>query len=141
MAIDFLDALANYLIDESVVETGHIFVNKLPPDPNDCVALLGLVGPTSDTTRDVPGLQFPRFQAIIRAVDYNDANDKYQAVRAAMHGIVGITLPADANVNTDPYIRVMRCHTDQDGGPIGEDDQGRTEFSVNFTAEYHHYEA
>ena len=140
--LDFLDELANHLQAQSVGTAGtDIFVNKQPADVDNCVCLFGLPGNTLTSSRDVPGLIFPRFQAIIRNTDYNDAADKFQAVRTALHGLIGQILPAGVDVDTEPYIRVLRCHAEQEGGPIGEDDKGRAEFSINFAAEYHHYEA
>lgn len=142
MALDFTDELANYLDYLNIGTAGtDIFVNKQPSDVDNCVCLFGLPGTTLQSGRDVPGLQFPRFQVVVRNTDYNDGADKLQAVRTALHGLIGKLLPVTAVPATDPYIRVMRCHAEQEGGPIGEDDKGRAEFSINFIAEYHHYEA
>lgn len=139
--LDFLDEMARYLDSLDIGTAGtDLFVNNLPDDVNNCVGLFGLTGPTIQQSRDVPGLQFPRFQAFIRNSDYNDGADKFQAVRTALHGKIGLILPVGVNVATTPYIRVMRCHADQEGGPIGKDPRGRFEWSVNFTAEYHHYD-
>lgn len=138
--LDFLDEIARYLVTQGIGTAGtNIFVNELPDTPANCVAIFGLVGTTVQQQRDVPGLQFPRFQVVVRNTDYNDAADKFQAVRTALHGKVGLILPVGVNTATSPYIRVMRCHIETDGGPIGKDETGRVEFSCNFTAEYHHY--
>ncbi len=137
MAIDFLDQLATYLQAQSIGTAGtNIFVNKLPDTTDNCVALIGQPGPSIGPQRDVARLQFPRFQAIIRNVDYNDGSDKFQAVRTALHGKVGLVLPTSANPASDENIRILRCHAESEGGPIGEDEQGRVEFSINFQAEY-----
>lgn len=142
MALDFHDELAKYLDYLNIATEGSdVFVNKQPADVDNCISFFGLPGTTLQSNRDVPGLQFPRFQVIVRNVDYNDGADKFQAVRTALHGLIGKQLPVTANPATDPYLRVMRCHAEQEGGPIGEDDKGRSEFSINFIAEYHHYEA
>lgn len=135
-ADDFLNLLAVYLEAAGVttVKTG-----KHPPNPDNCTSLLGLQGPTVQAQRDVPELQFPRFQAIIRNESYEDASDEHQLVRDTLHGLPpGTILPAGVNTATDPYIRILRCHADQEGGPIGTDEKGRYEFSINFVAEYHH---
>ena len=140
--LDFLDELANYLQVLLIGTAGtNIFVNKQPADVDNCVCLFGLPGATAGAGRDVPGLQFPRYQAIIRNTSYNDGADKFQAVRTALHGLIGKILPNGVNIATTPYIRIMRSHAEQEGGPIGEDDKGRSEFSINFIAEYHHYDA
>lgn len=141
--LDFLDELARHLIVQvdSLTEGQNIFVNQLPQSPNDCVTLWGLIGTTVQAQRDVPGLQFPRFQLLVRAGDYNEAADLFQACRTALHGMIGVNLPAGFDPEEDPYIRVMRCHVETEGGPIGRDDQGRSEFTCNFLAEYHHVAA
>jgi hypothetical protein len=130
---DFFDDLASYMATNGIgiyaTESGrNIFVNQHPPDPTDCVSIVGLPGTNLDTSRDVPGLQFPRYQVIVRAAEYMDASQKFQDVRTLLHGMIGVSL--------DNY-RVLRNHAEQEGGPIGQDGLGRHEFSCNFIAEYH----
>lgn len=140
--LDFLDEIARYLDGAvaGITEGTNIFVNELPESPGDCVSLWGLPGTSPGDSRDVPGLQFPRFQLIVRNADYNTAADLFQLIRTALHGKVNLILPVGVNVATTNYIRVMRCHIDTEGGPLGKDDQGRSEFSANYIAEYHHYD-
>lgn len=137
-ADDFLNLVADYLEANGVtpVKTGI-----QPGEPANCVALLGLQGNTVQGNRDVPGLEFPRFQAVIRNEDYEDAATQFRALRTLLHGKIGIILPTTADIEEDPYVRVLRCHADQEGGPIGEDDKGRYEFSINFAAEIHYVDA
>lgn len=135
-ADDFFNLLAVYLEAAGVtaVKTG-----KQPEKPVNCTTLLGLQGLTVQAQRDVPDLQFPRFQAIIRNESYETASDQHQLVRATLHGLKpGTILPVDADTETDPYVRVLRCHADQEGGPIGQHPNGGYEFSINFTSEIHH---
>lgn len=131
-ADDFLDQLAVYL-EANGVTTVKTAIQ--PSDPAICTTLLGLPGSTVQSNRDVAELQFPRFQAIIRNPDYDEASEQYRIVRELLHGMLGVNLPVGVNTSTTPYVRVMRCHADQEGGPIGDDEQGRYEFSINFTAE------
>lgn len=139
--LDFLDELANFLEAQSIGTAGEdIFVNKQPASVDNCIALFGRVGTNVQEQRDVPGLVLPRFQVLVRNKDYNDAADTYQAVRSALHGMINQYLPSDADIEEDDFIRVLRCHVDSEGGPLGEDGQGRTEISGNFVAEYHLYE-
>lgn len=135
---DFLGDIAAYLQNQSVgtAET-DIFWGVLPAEPDDCVALLGTVGTTLTEARDVSELQFPRFQVIVRNGGYADGLDKLAAVRSALHGIVDLILPVGADPEVDSYRRVLRCHAEQEGGPIGQDERGRFEFSINFIAEHH----
>lgn len=139
--IDFLDAIAEHLEDEGVgTRATTIFVNKQPADIDECITLYGRPGPTTGAQRDVAEFQQPRFQVIVRSSDYNDASDLFQSVRTALHNKINLLLPAGVDIEEEPFIRVMRMHAEQEGGPIGEDDQGRSEFSINFIAQYHHHE-
>lgn len=135
-ADDFLNLLADYLEANSItpVKTG-----VYPADPDDCIALLGLTGANIGAQRDVSDLRFPRFQVIVRNADYEDAHNVFSAVRELLHGKVGLTLPTSAT--GAPYVRIMRLFADQEGGPIGQDDNGRYEFSINFSAEIYYVNA
>ncbi len=126
---DFLDELADYLEVSGVAPGASIKVNKLVDSPDKMVALLGIAGTTLSINRDIPDLRFPRFQVICRDVEYADASSLHKRVRDALHGKVGLLLP---------HYRVLRIHAEQDGGPIGEDDKGRAEFSINFNTEFHY---
>lgn len=128
---DFYDELASFLEDEGVgiYDTAagrNIYTYKLPPDPDACIALLGLTGFPLGESRDVPSLHFPHFQVIVRNPDADLGAAKLEAVRTVLHGLLGEILP---------HWRILRCHADSEGGPIGSDEQGRFEFSINFTAE------
>ncbi len=125
--LSYLDTQASSIVFDNA--TGrNTFLGELPASPDTCVALLGLVGTTVNAARDVPGLQFPRFQIITRSKDFETASTLLQDVRSALHGLIGHDL-------TD--YRVLRCHAEQDGGPLGQDEQGRYEFGINMIAEYH----
>lgn len=133
---DPLDDICNYLetlgvgVYNSAAETpGSIFLGILPADPDDCIAILGLPGNTLGDARDIPALQFPRYNIIVRNKDYDTGAKKFQEVRTALHGKIGPMLN---------HFRLMRNHAEQDGGPIGEDPQGRFEWSINFLAEMHY---
>lgn len=131
----FFDELATYLDNENagIIFTNdsgrNTFINELPPDdPDTCVAILGLPGTTVGQSRDVPGLKFPRIQIITRSKVFETADGLMTNVRDTLHGMIGVNLSS---------YRVLRCHAEQDGGPIGQDKQGRHEFSINLIAEYH----
>lgn len=128
---DFYDEVATHLDGQGIgtytSSSGrNIFTGHHPSSPDNCVSILGLLGTTIGSSREVASLQFPRFQVVVRNKDYDLGAAKLQAVRTALHGKYGLILP---------NWRVLRCHADQEGGPIGKDDQGRFEFSINFAAE------
>lgn len=124
---DFVNELADYLAGQGVGTVAtDIFIGKLPATPDNCVALFGLPGQVIGDAREVASLHFPRVQAIIRNESYDLASNKMEAVRTALHNKYGLDWTS---------WRVMRMHAEQEGGPIGQDDQGRFEFSINFVAE------
>lgn len=128
---DFLNEVADYLAlasptpDVGTVAT-DIFVGELPPSPDNCIALFGLPGSVINDAREVPSLTFPRFQVIVRNTSYENGSQKLTDVRTKLHGLYG--------TDTGSW-RILRCHAEQEGGPIGSDDQNRFEFSINFVAE------
>ena len=129
----FLDNIGSYLDTNNAeiifdADAGRNTFTEFPPEPDTCIVLLGLVGSTLSQSRDVKGLQFPRFQVYVRSKNYETAADLMAKVRNTLHGMIGVNL---ANY------RVLRCHAEQDGGPIGQDEQGRHEFSINMIAEHH----
>lgn len=130
----FFDELATYLDTQqaSLIFTAdsgrNVFLNELPADPEACVAFFGQAGTTLGAQRDIPGLQFPRFQVVSRSEDYEEAATLMAAVRDTLHGIIGLSLTS---------YRLMRCHAEQEATPLGQDAQGRHEFACNFIAEYH----
>ncbi len=126
---DFLSELANYVVLQGVAVDSAVKVNVLPDSPDACVAIFGLPGEDPRDQRDIPELELPRFQVITRSADYGEASELLRKVRVALHGRIGLFLP---------HYRILRMHADQDGGPIGKDDAGRHEFSINFTVEHHY---
>lgn len=127
---DFLNEVADYMANSTSPDIGtvatDIFIGELPPDPNNCVAIFGLPGSVIGDQREVASLTFPRFQVIVRNVNYDTGSTKLKDVRTKLHGKYGLMLPS---------WRVLRLYAEQEGGPIGSDDQNRFEFSINFVAE------
>lgn len=126
---DFINELADYAAAQTGIGTvaTDVFVGKLPATPDTCQALFGLPGGVIGDQREVASLAFPRVQLISRAESYETASANMDAWREALHNKYGIILP---------HFRILRCHAEQEGGPIGQDDQGRFEFSINFVIEY-----
>lgn len=122
---DFLDTLADLLEAKGI---DRVFVGKQPPSPDKCITLLGLPGTTLTDSRDVKEMQFPRYQLLARAKTYSEASALFQQARNVLHGIIGLDIDD---------IRIKRNHVEQEGGSLGEDDKGRSEFSCNFIAQYH----
>ncbi len=127
----FLNEIASYLDDEGVgnFETAagrDIFVGKEPPLPNNCISILEPRGQLIGEARDVQSLHFPRFSVLVRNEDYDDGEAVVQEVRTALHGLINESLP---------NWRVLRCHAESEPEGLGDDDQGRFGFLINFVAE------
>jgi len=127
--MDFVDDVAVYLAGQGVGNASganvNIFAGKYPDDPDNIVAVLGLEGgflPNSN----VKQLVFPRFQVLIRNTDYATGAAKLKEVRQILHVLIGATFT---------NFHVLHCHAYQEGGPIGQDDKDRFEWSINFYAE------
>ena len=130
--VDFLAQLADYLDNEGIGNSGvtsasnvNIFVGHYPNDPDNCIALLGLIGQTKPDVY-IAGFEYPRFQVIVRNTNYNTGAGKLRAIRNALHDKL--------NVTTSNFI-ALYIQAEQDGFPLGEDGSGRFEFSINFSAQ------
>ena len=129
-AADFLGQLADYLESHGVgVANGanvNIFVSSYPDDPDDIIALLGLPG-SEMPNKYVQEFEYPHFQIMIRNSDYEAGAGKLREVREWLHDVLAMEL-----VN----FYVLRIQAQQDGYPIGRDEKGRYEFSINFNAQH-----
>jgi hypothetical protein len=132
LAVDFLSQIADYLEQQGLgyatAQTDHavdIFVGKQPGDPHNCITLIGEPGIiTPDVS--IPDLMFPRFQLLVRNENFNDGSAKLRDCRTALHDKIALSLQ-----NFFCYYILA----DQEGFPIGEDAQGRSEFSIHFRCE------
>lgn len=106
----------------------NVFVGVIPASPDKAVAIMGLPGTNIQDHRDIAELHFPRFQIITRSDDYEEAATLFEDVRTSLHGLIAHDLPT---------WHIMRCHVEQEGGPLGQDGEGRFEFSTNYISEYY----
>lgn len=131
---DFLVEIADYAASLGIgtvattSNNGDIFNEEVPGSPDNVICFIGQPGPLIGDQRSVAKLTFPRFQVYVRNVSYPNGSTKLKAVRDALHGLNGVALPS---------WKILRCHAEQEGGPIGSDEQNRFEFTVNFVAEIH----
>lgn len=127
---NFYYEVADYLASSTAPDLGavgtDIFNEELPASPDNCIAVFGLPGQVIGDQREVASLTFPRFQVIVRNKDFALGAAKLADIRSKLHGLYGVDIGS---------YRVLRCHAEQEGGPIGSDDQNRFEFSINFVAE------
>lgn len=130
--VDFLAQLSDYLDREGVGNSGvtsssnvNIFVSHYPESPDNCVALLGLLGQTKPNI-NIAGFEYPRFQVMVRNTDYETGASKMRAIRNALHDKL--------NVTTENFI-ALYIQAEQDFYPLGEDKKGRYEFSMNMSCQ------
>lgn len=98
-----------------------LFSGQMPPQPKACVAVLR----TGGSTRDASGgeTQEPRFQLLVRAVSYTDAEDKAADIADFLHNI------SELHINSNRYLAIYQTG---DLNDIGPDENGLQKFSVNF---------
>jgi hypothetical protein len=132
VAADFLSQIADYLetqgIGYATAQAGHpvdIFVGKVPASPDNCITILGDPGIRQPDV-SIPDLMFPRFQVLVRNTSFIDGSTKLRDCRTALHDKIALSLQ-----NYFCYY----IHADQEGFPIGEDGEGRPEFSIHFSCE------
>lgn len=104
----------------------NLFASSLPDDDKDF--LIGVY----DRTGLAPDIYIPtdrpRFQILIRSVDYPTGKAKLDAIFDALHKP---HLNASL-VSGGTYFYYI--HADSSGGWIGKNDSDKDEFSINFTA-------
>ncbi len=129
--VDFLSQLADYIAAGGMGETNanngtvNIFCGIYPDDPDNMIALLGQIGSTLPNI-NIPDFEYPRFQIVVRNTDYETGAQVLRDCRRLLHDKLAVTL-------TNFYCLYIQAQ--QDGYPIGQDEKGRYEFSINFTAQ------
>lgn len=127
-SVSFLSELADYIaregIGSSLVAPVNIFVNKYPDQPDNIIAFLGLVGPKPSI--DVADFEYPRFQIVVRNTDFVTGEAKMRLIRNLLHDHLALT--------TEHFVCLILT-ADSDIIPIGEDDKGRAEFTLNISGQ------
>lgn len=118
-----LDDIAAYLQTKGLGTVGtDIFKGKRPSSPDACLALYQYAGEVpeliSGTTYEYPGLQ-----VWSRATNQVDALTKLDAVIDELHGL---------SEYSTTYARYLLVQARQSPATMGEDENGRIEYVVNF---------
>src|SRR5690606_27769193 len=129
-----LEGIARYLDDKGIVTfdpngiSGDIFMQTMPPQPRDAVALMSTGG-------DEPLVRHPfdtrRFQVLVRGgADPRPPLARAEAIYDALQGLAGRTLSDGTYVVAIGAVQA---------GPIrlGPDENGRHMFSLNFWMRVH----
>lgn len=129
-SVSFLDQLTDYVAREGVGVslpangTVNIFAGKYPDSPDNCIAFLGQIGGKPNIY--VKDFEYPRFQVVVRNTDYVTGEAKIRSVRNILHDKLMLV--------TENFV-ALYIQAESDIIPIGEDDKGRSEFSINFSAQ------
>lgn len=125
---EFLDANGYGIFDKTGV-SGNIFINVIPDQPNEAVAIFTTGGPGSD-----PRNEYGRsnIQILIRTIpqDPRDGETKATGIIRALNGFNSDYLTPGGNF-------IVNVTAIQSGpSQIGRDPNNRFEYSQNFTFEY-----
>lgn len=124
----YLSAQVGGLTYDPTGTTGNIFVGDMPSDPALAVMVKGTGGEENDTRL---GYDTPTVQVLTRGGDPFDRTSGYAeaaAISAALHGLTSTALPDGT--------WVVLCRATQSvPSDIGTDENGRQEWSQNFTLE------
>ncbi|MDP3983985.1 MAG: minor capsid protein [Acidimicrobiia bacterium] len=105
---------------------GNVFVDSMPSTPDEAVMVKGSGGPEASTKS---GYALPAVQVIVRGTtDPRTGSDRADQVYAALHGLRHTTLAGGTLVIRSAGIQSAPVS-------MGEDQNGRHEFSLNFQLE------
>lgn len=130
---DWVEGMLRHLNDAGLVDfdpdgvTGDAFSDRMPPEPNEAVALTPYGGsePDSKLPYDSPNLQV-RTRA---EDDPRVARTRAWAIYNQLNGLAGTTLPDGT--------WLVLCTANQTPQTMGQDTLGRPEYVVNFSLELH----
>lgn len=106
--------------------SGNIFINTMPPKPDDCIAIYQRGGLPSDAKL---GYDNPTVQVMLRGTNPFTPSQLGGEIYSLLHGMGGEHIIEDGAL-------VIYCHGLQsEVNYIGRDDNNRHEFSLNFQFE------
>lgn len=123
------EEVATYLQAEGLGTTAvTIFVGALPPDPDDCMAILPYQGPAPEQVlgNENVSTEHDRFQLRVRARSMATAINNCKKAQRAFVKVCNETLSGCAYLSIDV---LGSLHDD------GKDDNGRWEFHINCEAQ------
>jgi hypothetical protein len=102
----------------------NIFVNYKPPTTDNIISVFGYAGQPPERTHDTSGNDHPGIQVWVRNTSAATARTTIESVYNALDGITNTTLSGTF------YLGIF---ANQSPEMMGRDENGRTEFVVNFT--------
>lgn len=116
-----LDEIANFLASQALGTVGvDIFKGHLPSNPDDCTVIFETGGYPGSLAADI---DYPTFQVLCRARDYETARAKAEQIYAQLHGL------AETVLGTRRYLLIQAS---QAPASLGQDEAFRHEISTNY---------
>lgn len=110
----------------SDIAGGNIFIDRLPQGPDRAIAVYSAAGPEADSKLPYDPVDF---QVVIRSEQGGLwAHEVWKDIYSALHGLRNTTLP-------DGTYLVYCLATSSSPFPLGEDENGRPQFSIDFRSE------
>lgn len=111
------------LIPKDAAKASSIFLGSYPDKPDDILTLYQTGGSDPDHAYGHRSFENPSLQVRVRNKSYPKANDIIEAIKDKLDGLTSF------KANGNHYISIMQ---QGDLLPLGRDDNGRTELSLNF---------
>ena len=105
---------------------GDCFVDRIPDQPDRLIAIFNTAGPPGDI-KDAYSSPGAQLRCRAAGTDRRTAKTLADSVWSALHGLGDTTLPDGT--------WLVSCQADSTPAPIGLDDSGRHEFTVNVVCE------
>lgn len=107
-------------------DSGNVYVDRMPSQPDRAVAVYSSGGPEADSRLPYDPAEF---QVIVRGeADARWARSTWGLIYATLHGLRNVTLPGGVYV---AYVLATQASP----FPLGDDENGRPQFSCDFRTE------
>ena len=124
---EYLGSAVDGLAYSETTAEGNVYVEGLPADPDRAVAVYSIASPEADSKLPYDPAAF---QVIVRgeAADTRWVREMWYKIYSKLHGVRNYTLPGGTYV-----VFILATHS----GPVnlGEDDDGRHQYSCDFRTE------
>ncbi len=119
-----LEALGAFLEVLGIGAQGtDLFFNNQPSEPNNCITIIDTGGYPSDETGVI---RYQTFQILVRNENYVDAKMKSENIYKVLH--------LQENFEIGEFY-IYFAESEDEPTPIGEDNNGRTEITMNLRFE------
>lgn len=117
-------AITAYLIAQGLGTSSTVFTNYKPPNPDNLTCVFSYAGSPPERTHDGSGNSHPGIQVWIRDTSAPTGRTRIESVFNLLDGLSNQTLSGVFFVGMDAVSSPI---------PMGRDENGRVEFSLNFS--------